>query len=133
MPNFKCLVAVSVIALGAANVASATTMKGFSQGKLGYSFSQKSFTYKISSRSVKSAYVYTRGRNLLGKGSYRYHSGAKSRNGSRMSGMFKNPPRYKRPMPKPRPDLTPVPLPASSLLLLGGLGGLAALRRRKKA
>jgi len=30
-------------------------------------------------------------------------------------------------------DVQPVPLPASSLLLLGGLGGLAAMRRRKKA
>lgn len=30
-------------------------------------------------------------------------------------------------------DIEPVPLPASSLLLLGGLGGLAAMRRRKKA
>ena len=30
-------------------------------------------------------------------------------------------------------NIEPVPLPASSLLLLGGLGGLAAMRRRKKA
>jgi hypothetical protein len=29
------------------------------------------------------------------------------------------------------PDLTPVPVPAAGLLLLGALGGLAALRRRK--
>lgn len=29
--------------------------------------------------------------------------------------------------------IAPVPLPAGGLLLLGGLGGLAALRRRKKA
>lgn len=29
--------------------------------------------------------------------------------------------------------VAPVPLPATGLLLLGGLGGLAALRRRKKA
>ena len=28
-------------------------------------------------------------------------------------------------------DYTPIPVPASGLLLLGGLGGLAALRRRK--
>ena len=30
-------------------------------------------------------------------------------------------------------NVAPVPLPASSLLLLGGLGGLVALRRKKKA
>ena len=30
-------------------------------------------------------------------------------------------------------DIAPIPLPASGLLLLGGFGGLAALRRRKKA
>lgn len=30
-------------------------------------------------------------------------------------------------------DVAPIPLPASSLLLLGGLGGLSFLRRRKKA
>lgn len=29
--------------------------------------------------------------------------------------------------------LAPVPLPATGLLLLGGLGGIAALKRRKKA
>jgi len=29
--------------------------------------------------------------------------------------------------------VTPVPLPASGVLLLGGLVGLAALRRRKRA
>lgn len=30
-------------------------------------------------------------------------------------------------------DASPVPLPATGLLLLGGLGGIAALKRRKKA
>lgn len=30
-------------------------------------------------------------------------------------------------------SIAPVPLPAGGLMLLGGLGGLAALRRRKKA
>ena len=30
-------------------------------------------------------------------------------------------------------DVAPVPLPASSLMLLAGLGGIAAMRRRKKA
>lgn len=30
-------------------------------------------------------------------------------------------------------DVAPVPVPATGLLLLGGLGGLAALRRRKRA
>lgn len=30
-------------------------------------------------------------------------------------------------------DISPVPLPASGLLLLGGMGGLVAMRRRKKA
>jgi hypothetical protein len=32
-----------------------------------------------------------------------------------------------------RVDVAPVPLPAGGLLLIGALGGLAALRRRKKA
>jgi len=36
------------------------------------------------------------------------------------------------PMLPPGGTTTPVPLPASVLLMLGGFGGLAALRRRKK-
>lgn len=33
----------------------------------------------------------------------------------------------------PPPDVAPIPLPASSLLLLGGLGGIGIMKRRRKA